>query len=173
MNPGADALYAVGRIVKVFGIRGEVVVIPMTDSPGRFKHVKRLYIGKTPAAVREYHVERSNIRPQGVRLKLDQVDDRARAQTLIGSLLFVAESELKRPPRGSFFIHDVIGLTVIDQDENVIGTVKDVIRQANHDIYAVRHGDREILIPAVKEFIRKIDLEQRTMNVFLIEGMMA
>jgi 16S rRNA processing protein RimM len=157
----------------VFGIRGEVVVVPMTDSPGRFKSLKRLYIGKTPEAVLEYRIERSSIRPQGVSVKLAQVDDRSQAQTLVGSLLFVGEGEVKRPPRGSFFIHDVIGLTVIDQDENVIGKVKDVIRQANHDIYTVQHGDREILIPAVKEFIRKIDLQQRTMTVFLIEGMMA
>jgi 16S rRNA processing protein RimM len=173
LNPGAAELYAVGRIVKVFGIRGEVVVIPMTDSPERFESIKRLYIGKTPGAVQEHRIERSMIRPHGVRLKLEHVEDRSHAQTLVGSLLFVHGNELKHPAKGSYFIHDVVGLTVIDQDGVAVGTVRDVIRQANHDIYAVQCGDREVLIPAVREFIRKIDLQQRTMTVFLIEGMMA
>jgi 16S rRNA processing protein RimM len=171
LKPDPADLYAVGRIVKVFGIGGEIVVIPMTDAPGRFKSSTRLYIGNTPGVVGEYRVERSSVRPQGARLKLAGVNDRTQAQTLVGSLLFVRGSDLKRPSPGAFFIHDVIGLTVIDQDGVAVGTVRDVIRQANHDIYAVESGGREILIPAVKEFIKKIDLDQKTMRVVLIEGM--
>jgi len=172
LNAGIDDLYAVGRIVKVFGVRGEVIVIPMTDSPGRFKKIKRLFVGTSPDAVRECHIERLNIQQRGVRLKLEQVEDRSNAQTLVGCLLFVPGSELQRPSRGSYFIHDVIGLTVVDQSGATIGTVKEVIKQASHDIYAIQSGDREVLIPAVKEFVRKVDLSRRIMTVWLIEGMM-
>jgi len=170
-SPTQD-LYAVGKVVKAYGIKGEIVVRPLTDSPGRFKSIHRLYVGRSSEAVHESSVEWVMVQPRGVRMKLAAVNDRNAAERLIDSLLFVDEQTRMRPPRGTYFAHDLLGLRVVDQDGREIGTVTDVLKHSAHDIYVIDAQGREVMVPAVKEFISAIDLNSRTMRVKLIEGML-
>ena len=171
MSRSNRTLYAVGKIVKAFGINGEVVVNSMTDSPARFKTLKRVLIGRNDSDVEETTVEYATIGTRGARVKLANVHDRTGAEGIIGSFVFVDEKDRIRVPKGKYFVHDIIGLEVVDQDENSIGTVKDVLNLPAHDVYVLDSGGREVMVPAVNEFIQKIDLEARIMKVRLIEGM--
>ena len=104
-------------------------------------------------------------------LKLKGIDDRNAAESLRGKVLFVDEAHRAKLPEGEYFVHDVLGLAVREEGGTDLGTVADVLRYPASDVYVVR-GDRgEILIPAVKEFVRSVDLGARTMTVRLIEGM--
>ena len=108
---------------------------------------------------------------RGVRLKLAGIDDRDAADRARGKILFVDEAHRAKLAKGQYFVHDVLGLAVREEGGSDLGTVADVLRYPASDVYVIR-GDRgEILIPAVKEFIRSVDLETRTMTVRLIEGM--
>ncbi|MCZ6775529.1 MAG: ribosome maturation factor RimM [Ignavibacteria bacterium] len=171
MSRSSRTLYAVGKIVKAFGINGEVVVNLMTDSPARFKTLERVLIGRNDSDVEETTVEYATIGTRGVRVKLTNVHDRSGAEGIIGSFVFVGEKDRIRVPKGKYFVHDIIGLEVVDQDENLIGTVKDVLNLPAHDVYVLDSGGREVMVPAVNEFIQKIDLEARIIRVRLIEGM--
>jgi len=166
-----DQLYAVGSVVKAIGIAGEVVVQPMTDFPARFRTLHLLWLGADSSSVAETVVEKAVVSPRGIRLKLKGIDDRDAAERIRGKLLFVDEAHRAKLPKGRYFVHDVLGLAVREEGGSDLGTVADVLRYPASDVYVVR-GDRgEILIPAVKEFVRSVDLGTRTMTVRLIEGM--
>ena len=164
-------LYAVGKIVKAHGIKGDVVVQPMTGSVKRFLKLKHAFLGKTATSAREVTVERVHVQERGVRLKLAGIDDRTSAEELRGEVLFVDKQERLRLPHGTYFVHDVIGLQVVDEEGKPLGIVKDVLPLPAHDVYVIDVEGRDIMVPAVKEFIRKIDMNRRTMEVRLIEGM--
>ena len=172
MSDAGRALYAVGKVVKVFGIRGEVVVQPMTDSLERFKKLRTVFVGRDDDNAVASEVEHVRVESRGVRLKFAGTNDRTAAGRFVGSLIFVGEADRVRLARKQYFIHDVIGLTVVDQAGSTIGTVKDVLRMPAQDVYVVATGGRDVMIPAVKEFIISIDLGTRSMKVHLIEGML-
>ncbi|MEW6509693.1 MAG: ribosome maturation factor RimM [Bacteroidota bacterium] len=164
-------LYAVGTIAKAYGVRGDVVVQPLTDSAARFRKLRNAWLGRDTVAAREVRIERATVDSRGVRLKLEGIDDRTAAGELRGMMLFVDKTHRVRLPAGSYFVHDVIGLAVRDRDGADLGTVADVLRYPANDVYVVRGNGREFLLPAVREFVTAIDLATRTMTVRLIEGM--
>ena len=164
-------LYAVGRIVKAHGIKGDVVVTPMTNSLKRFAKLKRAFIGRASKDARPVRIESASIGGRGVRLKFAEIDDRTAAEELRGEIIFVDKEERVSVPKGTFFIHDVIGLRVVDEQENFIGIVKDVLQLPAHDVYVIDSQGREVMVPAVKEFIKQIDINAGTMKVKLIDGL--
>lgn len=165
-----QALFAVGQITKAFGIKGEVVVRPMTASPERFKRLKRVFIGNAPDNVKEVAVEYAKVEDRGVRVRFHDLTDRTSVERFVGALLFVDERHLVGPKKGSHFIHDVVGLRVVDERQRALGVVKDVLRYPAQDVYVISQDGREWMIPAVKEFVRSIDVAAKTMKVRLIEG---
>lgn len=170
MAPGADLL-AVGKIVKVFGIRGELVVQSMTDNPERFRQLRSVLMGTEPGSVREVQIQEAAVSNRGVRVRIAGIADRTAAERVVGNLLFVDREHRVRIPRGRFFVHELIGLTVLDEDGHSRGVVKDVLKLPAHDVYVVQHESREYMIPAVKQFIREIDLKQGVLKVNMIEGL--
>jgi 16S rRNA processing protein RimM len=167
----SGALLAIGSVVKAFGIRGDIVVSPMTNDARRFKTLKHVFIGRDEATASETQVLHVTLDHRGVRMQVASVTDRTSAENLVGAILFVKEKDAVRPPKGSFFIHDVIGLRVIDEKGKAVGILKDVLRLSPNDVYVVEKDGKEILLPAVKEFVKRIDIEGGTMSVQLIEGM--
>jgi 16S rRNA processing protein RimM len=166
-----QTLFAIGKVSKAFGLRGDIVVTPMTENPARFKKLKHIFLGRRPDQVSKFTVQRVHVEQRGVRVKLVETPDRTSAERLTGSLMFVDEEQRVVPPKGSHFIHDVIGLHVVDEQRKSLGVVKDVLRYPAHDIYVIQGHGREWMIPAVKEFIRSIDESAKVMRVRLIEGM--
>jgi 16S rRNA processing protein RimM len=149
-----------------------VVLHLLTDLPERFRSLTRIWLGENDQSAIEVTVERAAIEQRGVRLKLSTLNSRDDAERVRGQLLFVESKNAVRLPKGRYFIHDIIGMTVCDEEGQRLGTVDDVLQYPANHVYVVRDHGREILIPAVKEFVRSVDLEGRTMVVRLIDGMM-
>lgn len=168
----ARSLIAIGKIIKAHGIRGDLVILPMTDNPARFKKLKNVFVGTTEASVRETSVSGVSVESRGVRLRLAVASDRTAAERLVGSLLFVDEKDAIRLPKGTYFIHDIIGLGAVDETGAAIGVVKDVLKYPANDVYVLEKDGREILLPAVKAFIKRIDVASGTLHVKLIDGML-
>lgn len=166
-----DDLLAVGRIVKAFGIRGEVVVQPMTDSPERFRQLESVLMGNDPGSVRLVEIEEVAVSHRGVRVRIAGVTDRTGAEQVVGNFLFVDREHRVRLPRGRFFVHELVGMTVLDEKGQSRGVVRDVLKLPAHDVYVVEHEDGEFMIPAVEEFIREISIEQRVLKVNMIDGL--
>ncbi|MFN0159557.1 MAG: ribosome maturation factor RimM [Bacteroidota bacterium] len=172
MRTERRSLYAVGKVVKVFGVRGDVVVQPMTSSPERFKKLKTLQVGLSENETQVLTVSEVYVEGRGTRMHFNEIADRTAAEHLVGMLLFVDETQRVRLPRGTFFVHDVVGMEVVDQKDHPVGVVKEVLKMPANDIYVVaRTSGSEVMIPAVKQFIRSVDVKARIMRVELIEGM--
>jgi 16S rRNA processing protein RimM len=167
-----ETFLAIGTIVKAFGIRGEVVVRAYTDSTARFQRLKEVHVGPDAGRAAAIRIDRTSVEPRGVRLKLAGIDDRNAAEALVGSVLFVDDRHRAKPPRGRFFIHEVIGLRVCDEEGRVLGTVREVLKMPAQDVYVVERHGRDVMIPAVKEFVREIDPVAGIMRVRLIEGLL-
>ncbi len=171
MNVPTPPLFAIGKVEKAFGVHGEVIVRPMTDSPGRFRKLTQAYIGRDEKRVRKLTVESSRVDTRGVRLKFSEATDRTSAQSLAGCLIFVDEKHLVRPKKGAHFIHDVVGLEVIDENKTKVGVVKEVLRLPAQDVFVIDRDGSEWMLPAVREFITSVDVKSKTLNVRAIEGL--
>lgn len=153
-----------GQIVNTHGIHGEVRIVPWADSPDFLRQFSTLYVDG-----RALSMTASRVHKGSVIARLQGVDTVEGAMALKGKTvqLFRADAKL---PEGAFFLADIIGLDVVDENGNKLGTLKEVLSPSVQQIYVVE-GRREIMIPAVPEFILETNIEAGYIRVRLIEGM--
>ena len=153
-----------GRIVNTHGVSGEVKIEVWLDSPEYFRMFKRLYLGGEERKILSARTHKSF-----VIARLEGVNDLNAAMALKGRTVEIlrADAHLKD---GEFFVQDILGFTVVDEQGNEIGRLVDAEETPASMLYVVK-GEREHLIPAVKEFILNIDAEREQIRVHLIEGM--
>lgn len=161
----------IGEVVGVFGLQGEVKVRPETDFPERFTQTPTVYLGPdhTPMAV-----ARARVAPGGqVVLGLAALHDATSAGKLRGKRLYVPVSEATALPPDQYYLHDLIGLRVQRPDGTALGVVSDVYTGAGNDVYAIRAAatGRELLIPAVKDVVKRVDVAAGIMVVEPLPGL--
>ena len=162
---------AIGKIIKVHGVRGYVKAIAYSELPDRFLHLQTVYI-ETPGGMQGFLIEDIKLQSNISLLKLKGIETRDAAASLLQKDLRVPEEQQIELPEDNFFIHDLIGLQVSDTAGEYLGELAEVLSNAGNDVYLVRNESREILIPAVYRFVKEIDLLKKTMVVELIEGML-
>ena len=153
-----------GQIVNTHGVRGEVRIVPWADSPEFLCQFSTLYIDNAPRRVLSSRVHKGS-----VIAKLEGADTVEEAMLLRDKTVQIRRADA-RLPEGSFFLADVIGLKVVDEAGQTLGTLKEVLSPSVQQVYVV-DGDREILIPAVPEFILETNIASGYIKVRLIEGM--
>lgn len=164
-------LLVAGKIAGFFGLKGYLKIQPSSGDPERMASLREVFVGPAEASAAAYSVEDVILRQNAVLLKLSGVDDRTAAEKLRSCILYVEESMAKAPPDGSFFIHDIVGCEVRDTDGAVIGTVEHVLKYPAQDLWGIRTPTGTFLLPAVKEFVRKVDMKKRTIVVQLMDGL--
>lgn len=153
-----------GQIVNTHGIHGEVRIVPWADSPDFLRGFGTLYVDGAPRKVASARVHKGS-----VIARLDGVDTVEEAMRLKGKNVQIRRADAKLP-EGAFFLADIIGLDVVDEAGQRLGTLKEVLSPSRQQVYVVA-GAREILIPAVPEFILETNIEGGYLKVRLIEGM--
>ena len=153
-----------GRIVNTHGVRGEVKIQPWADSPEFLKDFGTLYIDGAPVKVRSARVHKGC-----VIASLEDIDDVNGAMRLKGKLVSIDRRDAKLP-EGGYFIQDIIGARVVDENGAEVGTLTEVLNLPGSDVYVVR-GEREILIPAVPQFILSRDIDAGVITVRMMEGL--
>ena len=154
-----------GKIVNTHGVRGEVRILPWADSPEFLAGFARLYIDGAPVDVLSARVHKSF-----VVAALGGVSDIGGAIALKNKIVHIDREDAKLE-EGRHFVADIIGLRAIDaQTGEDIGTLADVLPLPANDVYVLR-GEREILVPAVPEFIVETNIEAGFVRLRLIEGM--
>ena len=153
-----------GRIVNTHGVAGEVKIEVWLDSPQFLKSFKRCFIDR-----REVKLLSARVHKGFVIAKLEGVEDVNAAMALKGRTLFIDRSDA-RLPKGAFFLQDIIGASVVDEQGSEIGKLADVMETPASNVYVVK-GETEHLIPAVPEFVMSTDVENGIITVHLIEGM--
>lgn len=162
----------IGVITGTHGVRGKLRIKPLTDEPERFLRLSHCLLFADGQFVREYDLEDAQIHGRQVLLQLSGVDSKEEAQKLFGLEIAVDRSEAIELGPDSWFIPDLIGCEVNDEEKGYLGKVKDVLAQSHHDVYIVQDkGKKDLLFPALKTIIRDIDPEQKKIEVKLPEGL--
>ena len=158
----------VGKITNVHGVMGEVRVQPWADSPDFLCRFKTLYVDKTHWPIQ---VERARVHKNTVIIKFQGVTDVPSALAMRNAILYIDRRDVQLP-EGAFFLADLYGLEVRDaRDGRVLGKVADILTLPANNVYVVRGGERELMIPAVPQFVAETNPEEGYLRVNLIEGM--
>lgn len=158
----------VGKITNTHGIMGEVRVQPWADSPEFLCQFETLYVDKSHWPIQ---VERARIHKNMVILKLQGVTDVPSALAMRNAILYIDRADA-RLPEGSFFLADLMGLEARDaQSGQVLGKIDDILNLPANNVYVVRGGAREILIPAVSQFIEETNVAGGYVRINMMEGL--
>ena len=167
-----ENLFQVGIISSTHGIKGEVKVFPTTNDEKRFKKLKEVLLdtGKEKLCL---EIESVKFFKQFVILKFKDYDSINDIEKYKGKSLFVTRENAVKLKKDEYFIADLIGMKVENEDGTFSGTLKDVIETGANDVYTVLCGDgSEVLIPAIKDCILSVDLENNEMKVHLLDGLL-
>lgn len=163
--------FQVGVISSTHGVRGEVKVYPTTDDAKRFKRLKEVVLD-TGREQKTLEIEGVKFFKQFVILKFKGIDNINDIEKYKGKSLFVDREHAVKLKKDEYFIADMIGMRVFTDEGEDFGTLKDVIETGANDVYIIdtkAHG--EVLIPAIKQCILYVDVEQGEMRIHLLEGL--
>jgi len=163
---------AVGKISGAVGLKGEIKITRWSDSVERFTQLQKVWIGHDSENSREFAVEEVRINGKNTVVRLGGVVTRSAAEQLKDQLMLIPGSDITQPPEGSFFIDDVLGMNVVTEEGKRVGIVREILRLPSNDLWQVDSGSKLISIPAVKEFIRNVDLQTRTVVIHELEGLL-
>jgi 16S rRNA processing protein RimM len=166
-----DGYMAVGLITNSHGLRGEVKVELHTDFPERFAPDVVVYLGEE---LEETVIREARPHQGQLLLQFHGIDDRTKSDSLRGLWVFIHEDEAVDLEEDTYFVHDIIGLAVQTTSGEPLGTVEEVLFTGANDVYVVRppgEPKREILLPAIEEVIKKVDLENGLLIVELLPGL--
>lgn len=158
----------VGKIINTYGIKGQVKVYPYTDEIGRFSELKNVYLGE-----KKYKVEIENVKfHKGfVILKFYGFNNINEVLLFKEDLIYIDDKSLRILPENHYFIFDLIDCEVVDISGKKLGYLTDVLQYSPNDVYQVKHKNKEFFIPAVREFIKEVNIEEKKIVVRTIEGM--
>ncbi len=162
----------VGQLINTHGVKGELKATALTDDPQRFKKLKWVYIDKN-GGLEKYDISGVKFFKQFVILKFKNVDGMEEAEKLKGLYMKIDRANAVKLPEDSFFITDILGMKVYDENSVMLGTLADVIQTGSNDVYVVRDEEgKEILIPALKSVVREVLLEEGKISVILPKGLL-
>ena len=158
----------IGKIVNTVGLKGEVKVYNYSDSIEIYETIESIYVEDRLTVIENVRAQKNM-----VILKLEGADDRNAAEELRGKELYITEDDLPELPEGQYYVRDLIGMSVTEEDGNLLGHVTDVLQNTAQDIFEVEsENGKKLLIPKVDQFVLDIDAEKREITIRLIEGML-
>lgn len=158
----------VGKVTNIHGLMGEVRVQPWADSPEFLCRFKTLYVDEAHFPMQ---VQRARVHKNMVIIKFDGPTDVPSAMSLRGATLYIDRADANLP-EGTFFLADIYGLEARDADTGqVLGTVADVLTLPANNVYVIRGGPRELMVPAVPQFIEETNIEGGYIRVKMMEGL--
>ena len=166
-----EQLLQVGVISSTHGVRGEVKVFPTTDDVKRFKKLKKVILdtGKEQLPL---EIEGVKFFKQFVILKFRGIDNINDIEKYKGKRLLVDREHAVKLKKDEYFIADMIGMDVFTEDGELFGALKDVMETGANDVYIIEMSDgKEVLVPAIKQCILDVDIENRKMGIHLLEGL--
>jgi len=168
----SQELIRIGRIIGTHGYKGTVKVEPLTDFPQRFKNLKKVKLSQANT-VCELFVDNCSIHQGRLLMKFIGIDTIEEANKYRNAFLNIAADELYPLPDGYYYHFQLIGMKVYDLEIGYIGELTDILETGANDVYVIKsenHG--EVLIPAIKEVIMEVNLNQQTIRVKLLPGLL-
>lgn len=162
----------VGIISSTHGVRGEVKVFPTTDDLNRFKRLKEVILD-TGKESRILEIEGVKFFKQFAILKFKGIDNVNDIEKYRGKSLFVTRANAVKLKKDEYFIADLLGIRVLNEDGGELGVLEDVIETGANDVYQIRLTDgRELLLPAIRQCVLEVDVESGFMKVHVLDGLL-
>jgi len=161
----------IGKVVSTQGNKGEVNVLPLTDSIDRFKNLDNVFL-RNKNSQTTLTVEKIRIKKDTTILKLKDIKNIEEAKMIVGSFLEVERKNAVKLSKDAYFIFEIIGLEVYDENDIFLGKVENVISTGSNDVYVVKRKDKEeLFIPAIHDVIKNIDLEKKRITINMVDGL--
>jgi 16S rRNA processing protein RimM len=163
----------IGKVLKPFGLMGELKLLPITDNIGRFRNIKEIYL-KEEQDFREVVVEGTRVTDSYVLIKLEGYNSKTDVEPLREKLFYVTRKQAVELEDGSYYYYDILNCTVKGLNGEIIGKVFDIQNAGSCDVYFVRSDceKQEYQIPAVSDVIKRIDISQKEIIIDVIDGLM-
>lgn len=161
----------IGKILNAHGVHGELKVEPLTDDPSRYDLLEEVFLEDRKKCYRSFKVEGVRYHKGFVLVKLAGIDDMDAAKALKNCHLAINKSDRMPLEEGAYYIDDLIGLKVYENDQ-ALGVISEVLQPGANDVYVVKSTIYpELLLPALKDVILNVDLEAGRMDVKLPKGL--
>lgn len=166
-----EEYFEIGQIVNISGLKGILKIKPFTDDIKKFSNLKTIYI-KTKSGLTEFKIEQVRYVKNMVMLKLagiDTVEEAEKYRNLYIKILRDQEEELEE---GSYYVVDILGCKVNTDANQELGKIVDVFQTGSNDVYVVKDEQgKQILLPAIKQVIKNVDIKNKIITVHLLEGL--
>lgn len=167
-----EDILQIGVITRPHGVRGEVKVFPMTDDVRRFKKLKKTILD-TGAGNIEIECESAKFFKQFVILKFKGFDTVESVQKFCNKGIFVTRDNAVKLGKDEYFVADLIGMRAVDDENSICGTITDVIETGANDVYDISLDDgRRLLLPAIRECVRNVDVDEGLMKIHILNGLL-
>ncbi len=164
---GEPVFLAVGKLRHAHGVNGEITMDIYTDFPERLRPGKKVYVGERHQPLRISAKRKKN---KFLLLSFDGFQDCDQINVFRNEIVYIIAEKLPSLPDGQYYHHELLGLTVVDPDNSIMGSLAEIIETGANDVYVVKAEDgSETLLPAIAEVIIKVDLENRQMTVRPLE----
>lgn len=166
-----DNLLEIGKIVNTHGLRGEVKIVPWTDSPEDFEDVSEVFV-KIKSEYKPLTVQSVRYQKNNLIVKFKEISDIDEALGYKTAVVYADRDELGELEDGVYYIVDLIGLEVIEDTGEKIGVISDVFNTGANDIYEVkREGKRNLLLPVIDSVVKEVNIEGGFVTVHMMEGL--
>ena len=164
-------LFAIGEIVKTRGLRGCLKVLCCVETNNAFTELEFVYIEISSGQKKCFVLRKIDVSGKILFIELEGIPDVESAQALVGCKVYLPEDMQEKLPEGEYYWREIIGLDVYNEEGRYIGRIESVFPTGSNDVYVCKGEEREILLPAIADVIRKIDVNHRVMIVRLLEGL--
>ena len=166
-----EQLMEIGQIVNTYGIKGLLKIVPFTDDITRFEALEEIYI-QTKKGLEIFSIEEIKYSKNLVLLKLKGIDNINDAEIYKNCYVKIDRKNAVKLPQNSYFIIDLIGIEVFTDNNEKLGNIIDVFSTGANDVYVVKNElGKQILLPAISDVIKSVDIQNKRMIVHLIEGL--
>jgi len=167
----SDEFITIGKVVSIQGNKGEVNILPLTDSIDRFKNLNKVFL-RNKNSQTMLSVEKIRIKKDTVILKLKDIENIGEAKTIVGSFLEVERKNAVKLPKDTYFIFEIIGLEIYTENNIFLGKVENVISTGSNDVYIVKgENKKELFIPAIREVVKNVNLEKKRITIKMVDGL--
>lgn len=160
----------IGEVTKPHGLRGQVKVHSYASSKESFFPGRHIYLGRGEE-IKEWVISETKVLGNSVLLMLQGLENREQSEQLVGYSVYLDEKELKALPEGEYYWYQLIGSRVYNDQDRFLGIMEGIISTAAHDIWVVRDGEKELLLPAVEDFILAVNKSSGEIRVRDIYGL--
>ncbi len=168
----SKSMVLIGKVVATHGIKGQLRVVPYSGNAESILSQSTIILKGSDGVVASYEVATSSIHGKKVIIALTAFSNINQVEHLVGGEIFVKREQLPELPEGEFYWCDLIGLKVHTIQGDYLGDLSDILAAGGNDVYLVRLGDKEYLIPAVEDIVTDINIAEGTMTVDPPEGLL-